>query len=812
MEDSLKKEYILREIAHWCRKESLVNLPDLQRGLVWKARQMELLWDSILRGFPIGSFMLSHDAENSFFLMDGQQRFNAIATGFGTATDPGAILWLDIKPPATEGNTRMYWIKASTRAHPWGFNNDDECSVLTADERRAALDSFGIKGTLYNTEVNLKGAWPVKAARPLPLQYFLDAPTDNEDGFVNRVRELCNQNKDGFAGLSGERGKLSQAELNAVRELYPSFKSVASYSVHCNILPRDVIGRESDRQKDSADTTPLEVLFTRLNTGGTRISQDDLNYSAIKAYWKGIKEENDSIAARYMPASKLVMLAFRLALTKGSHGSLHAPLSIKRIRSLAGPEDKSGAKARILGMYHKEEGEPSRLERILKKIDSSGWLNVFSTDNNRSDDAMPAFIRTSIARNSPEVYLLLMCLADLDLDKKLPIGPEMAVGAALLIHWFGVDRKKAADELYHSLKKDGSGEENLRRAVSRCIAKQLLIIPYSPEELKNLITIGKDRDWTLWSGNHAPWHDCFSRMSWWGDFESKEMLLYSERRFLNRTFPLYDPSREDMWESHNRPWDYDHIIPQNWIKERGRATTPFKAYCDHWLGRIGNVAAIPFEDNRAKRDKADFDFYKKDNNAVSLLFDDRFLGFDMNMTKDAEKSHSFAETVFERTLKIYSNAYSLLGPVLEKTVLTEPQQHRRQVFEDIAARLEKAEFTYAAVCGEQMRDYTDLRELDWARDWMGVGVRKGRFFVCLEWCCESKDDDSDKLEIGLRKLPGKDIEENRSLPASLDKNICLPCPGNTWWYAEGAVRKEDISPETAAQKIERLLASIQEED
>ena len=38
---------------------SLVDIPALQRGLVWKPKQVELLWDSLLRGFPIGLFMLS---------------------------------------------------------------------------------------------------------------------------------------------------------------------------------------------------------------------------------------------------------------------------------------------------------------------------------------------------------------------------------------------------------------------------------------------------------------------------------------------------------------------------------------------------------------------------------------------------------------------------------------------------------------------------------------------------------------------------------------------------------------------------------
>ena len=35
----------------------VITLPTLQRGFVWKPYQIEMLWDSILRGYPIGSLL-----------------------------------------------------------------------------------------------------------------------------------------------------------------------------------------------------------------------------------------------------------------------------------------------------------------------------------------------------------------------------------------------------------------------------------------------------------------------------------------------------------------------------------------------------------------------------------------------------------------------------------------------------------------------------------------------------------------------------------------------------------------------------------
>ncbi len=60
----------LRHIAAWQfpelaqgmekgRPPIIAAIPSLQRGAVWKPQQVELLWDSILRGFPIGALVIS---------------------------------------------------------------------------------------------------------------------------------------------------------------------------------------------------------------------------------------------------------------------------------------------------------------------------------------------------------------------------------------------------------------------------------------------------------------------------------------------------------------------------------------------------------------------------------------------------------------------------------------------------------------------------------------------------------------------------------------------------------------------------------
>ena len=93
----MNNTFSLKQIAENTNCEITIDIPALQRGLVWKAKQVEFLWDSILRGFPIGGFILSENNGNHYDLMDGQQRFNAIGLGFEEPEKSAkSILWIDI--------------------------------------------------------------------------------------------------------------------------------------------------------------------------------------------------------------------------------------------------------------------------------------------------------------------------------------------------------------------------------------------------------------------------------------------------------------------------------------------------------------------------------------------------------------------------------------------------------------------------------------------------------------------------------------------------------------------------------------------
>ena len=54
--------FILQEIAYWQQhnNKSKEELPFIQGGFVWNPKQVEDLGDSLLRGYPIVSFLFSN--------------------------------------------------------------------------------------------------------------------------------------------------------------------------------------------------------------------------------------------------------------------------------------------------------------------------------------------------------------------------------------------------------------------------------------------------------------------------------------------------------------------------------------------------------------------------------------------------------------------------------------------------------------------------------------------------------------------------------------------------------------------------------
>ncbi len=754
MKIGVKDKFSLTEIASWNRS----IIPDLQRGLVWKPRQMELLWDSILRGFPIGSFIFAEAADGQDYLMDGQQRYNTISLGFEES--PLCILWIDLEPK--KHTSRKYWIKATTISHPWGYANNDECTVLNAQQRRDALESYGIASNIHQTPISLYDTWPYEAQFPVPLTCILNSDVTDERVFSTSLKHNLTEARGKFKILKS----LCYADIDELAKkitssFYAVIKKMHDYRVGSSRLSKEVL-QDNTEYSDLADSSALEVLFTRLNTGGTQITPEELFYSAIKSYWGEIKEINDALAAKYhVPAVKLAILSFRLYKTL-QFGKFENDLSILKIRELA--TEHSDDKTKIVDFYKKE------LESILADI--CQWFD---------DKLIPRFIKTSFVRNSTDVFLLMMYLR----KKYSDFDPTYACGLILYLHWFTTDRykRKAVQHIFDECVRKDDNEDiysSIQRGISDCLLNGLSTFLVSPEKLAEKIYVLCNPDHNFELPDSALWTDTFNVITNNGSY-SYEMLLLAQKEYINEKFSLYDPGNETMWQEHNRPWDFDHIIPQEWIVGNRRSGM-YQGFCKNWLNNIGNFAAIPFELNRAKKNDTDFEEYTQ--NSEKLLFDwNKYKEIKDTLTEDKIYASLFAKTTADRMLEIYARTYSFVQPLLEceSGKICAHAQNRKDLFNRIRENFNDAVVSYVVNNKEYEMDNNDI--INWNRDWMSIGIIKGPYYFCL-----TTSPHYSNKEIGIRRAP-----EQTKVATSDQFNIegYTSDKSNSWWYCYKLVRTDE---------------------
>lgn len=228
----------LPELAQKCdqgkpiKPPILPGLPSLQRGAVWKPNQIELLWDSVLRGFPIGSMVVCKLLDNqatragvvadaadrlpwpddyyTHHLLDGQQRANALALGYldpfladPVGRGPDTLLWLDLDPTAEKSSrlppssSRWFLLRVTTVAHPWGFkvsdgNDPQRLEHQHAKDAREAFNKIHEVGELERHRP--RDGWPYEANVPIPMAWALEAvhkvDADMQDSPANGRSEL----------------------------------------------------------------------------------------------------------------------------------------------------------------------------------------------------------------------------------------------------------------------------------------------------------------------------------------------------------------------------------------------------------------------------------------------------------------------------------------------------------------------------------------------------------------------------------------------------------------------------------------------
>ena len=644
-----EKSYSLTEISTWVANRT-VSLPTVQRGFVWKPNQIENLWDSLLRGFPVGAFVLSpnqkpEENKSSFEMLDGQQRATAICLGFGKKTfrdsNNRIKIFIDLEKPRGE-DSRKYIFRVITKSHPWGYQRIDNTKTLTSENIRKAMDIYKVEDHL---EEPLDKFYPYDALLPVPFEFFLETALNNEDKKVLKEKiekwEHWKQIKIRWKNniQTKKKGNLESKEepeldteakiakrieeiVNTVRNMidgedaqeipalyldFDKFKKDIDYTKSQNTdkEPADIDenSHNAELQEESGNKTDeVENLFIRLNAGGTPLRGEELNYSILKSHIDkpGLQIKIESSCEGLFKPSRFITIAYRLFQNKKKKENREA-ISMKI-------KPKQFQKTMDEQLTDFEEF----LENVMVKKDYDNKVLLeyakYLLEYNKEQNpyGLPYLIMSKIADNAPEVMFMLLYRlmikedrfyfnTDSDLHRKM-------IGMITLFVWLGKgekqrDHAKLLSNVWPCVKTLEKEYFWSSSTIQRAMIDNILI-PFPNYEKKY------NRNSLICIKNYKPTknkelHLKFAKDTSLGKFIvkmffNKELILYAQREFLSNHFKKEHYHLDDT----NVPFDWDHISPSKYVdSKRGLPRT-----ITYWYKTNGNLRAWPYSLNRIDKD------------------------------------------------------------------------------------------------------------------------------------------------------------------------------------------------------------------
>ena len=259
---------------------------------------------------------------------------------------------------------------------------------------------------------------------------------------------------------------------------------------------------------------------------------------------------------------------------------------------------------------------------------------------------------------------------------------------ATALHWFGHEKVRATQVIAAELdaRWNGSLEPSLFQGIlgkAYEVERRVgLYRPFSPEELEKLIVLPDAKTFNTWRWYLLVKQDDQAERTWrfldrirqeHASTVGKELLLYAQRAYINLNFKNYDPARVDLWEQHDRPWDFDHILASAMTYYRQDILS--KDALNEWIYSIANLRACHMADNRSDQKDAPTKKLELDGDTSltdSFIEAEELPGFQRGYDgiNDVEAVIAFIGAARSRFLRIYRHWYD----TLDITVLTGKSQ------------------------------------------------------------------------------------------------------------------------------------------
>lgn len=694
--------------------DSKLTVPNIQRGLVWKSIQMELLWDSILRGFPIGA-MLILPRGNKGEILDGQQRSNAIISGFNTSDllNPdkkvNTILWLDLsfKYNDEDEERRHYGIRLTNSSHPWGY--DALGGKLCAEDRREALRrAYGERYPHNKIEWDIRQFVPHYFRKknseflPVPLAIYVNAAKGkriDRDGDIDNFWKQVDNDIERFSMISERWANEYKYKILSYNIEHRNDDTLLNAFFHLNDYQIVFNYVESDDD--------IEILFNRVNRRGTQMTETELSYAAIKHYGSvlcgcpNIGEIIKKGANNIMPEEILSQIIFRFCYSEDApHGQINAGF-IRKQALLKVPNNC----IEDLRLYFGDE------KRLYELLNSAKEILLSSP---AQDCQLPNFLIAEIASNNPELFILL-----LNIIKKSKLNDKFVQSLVFYLYCFS-NSNFPIRLIYAAVNKGNITEEDIRNIIRDSISREWcdnIILSFNDFSALDEKELTPSWNYTKFINNKG--FRLFEKLFPYKTNQGCFMLKYAQRHYYKHYFGDFNPSNKEYWDEINRPWDHDHIIPQSWIPKDG----DWRNCMNQWVNSMGNIADIPYEENRSKGDAANWDYYDSVDNKL-LFYNSKFKETNRKSLEQGYGVITFLKIVKERFIAISNDFLGMFNVLQLEHALSPTQLERKNFFEFIQNNyFPDYEMCYRNDSGQEVRfDTNDI--YSWQRPWLSL-IKRG---------------------------------------------------------------------------------------
>lgn len=507
------------EIASWqiphppaqFNPDYVADLPALQRGAVWKVRQIEELWDSIFQGFPIGAFMLSpHDPKLGFqphelqttaalnarasrkpthLLLDGQQRATGIALAFldpwkrdVKADEIKSVLWVDLEPPAHTRDVHFVF-RVLTCAHPWGYLCSDPDTRISERQIRLSMRAFKeanpqLAADTKPHQMPLTGVWPWDAQAPVPVAILIDALTQANDGALNEAKAIawkrvqllpfmqiiCKSSSEPMSEEAehwwDQKQRVQNAFTDSNSEAAQHLEKVlgllkrrmADYVIPIMNVPISAL-RVVDETPSQQQQSPVETLFIRINSAGTPLAGEELMYSLIKSAWIEAPDAIGKLTHRLASSARIALLASRVVRARHQHNKVS---TTERLRLISTPTVEEFRR-----LMHGQNAEHPKFWDDFQFFIKNDGLQIFREAHvflTEGGYALPPVVASELAQRSPDVFFLFLYWLErlgIARDQITEANRRRVLGFLTALAWFATSdgRIRAVDAIWDDLQR-----------------------------------------------------------------------------------------------------------------------------------------------------------------------------------------------------------------------------------------------------------------------------------------------------------------------------------------------------------------------